>query len=75
MAWLWAMGWFLNSLQKPILRLSLPFFRIALIYVPVYMMVFFAVLFTSEPSVKFILPLHLFATFCMFYFFYFFWSR
>lgn len=71
LAWLWAIGRFLNSLQKPIVRLKLNFFRIALIYVPVYLLISFPVMFSSEPPVQIILALHLFALFCLFYIFYF----
>jgi hypothetical protein len=70
-AWLWAMGSFLIALQKPVVRLKLSFFRIALIYAPVYGIAFFAVLLTYEPPVQAVLPLHLFAMYCMFYIFYF----
>jgi len=41
LAWLWAMGSFLNSIQNPVFRLKPLFFRVALIYTPVYMLVFF----------------------------------
>ena len=71
LAWLWAMGWFLNSLQKPVVRLKLSFFRFALIYAPAYMLIFFPVMSTSEPPVQIVVPLHLFAIFCLFYVFFF----
>jgi hypothetical protein len=70
-AWLWALGSFLNPLQKPGVRLKLPFFRAALIYPPVYTIVFFAVFFTSGPPFQVVLPLHLSAIFCLLYSFYF----
>ena len=66
-AWLWAMGSFLNHLQNPGVRLKRPFFLVALLYPPVYGTVFF---FADLPS-KVILPLHLFAIFCLIYCFYF----
>ena len=68
--WLWAMSSFLNSIQEPDVKLNLSFFRVALIYVPVYLLVFMAAVF-SEPPAAIIVPLHLFATFCIFYMFYF----
>jgi|SRR5215467_8723526 len=66
-AWLWAMGSFLNPLQKPGVRLKLPFFCFALLYPPVYGIAFFL---ADLPS-KAVLPLHLFAIFCLLYCFYF----
>jgi hypothetical protein len=66
-AWLWAMGSFLNSLQKPGLTLKLPLFRVALLYPPVYGVVFFL----ADLPAWAVLPLHLFALFCLFYCFYF----
>jgi hypothetical protein len=71
LAWLLAIGWFLNSLQKPTVRLNLSFFRVASIYTPIYMLVFFIVILTSEPPMQIIFTLHLFAMFCIFYVFYF----
>ena len=66
-AWLWAMGSFLNSLQKPGLTLKLPLFRVALLYPPVYGVVFFL----ADLPAKAVFPLHLFALFCVLYCFYF----
>jgi hypothetical protein len=72
LAWLWAMGSFLNSLQNPAFRLKPLFFRVAMVYVPAYMLIFFPVFFASVLApIEIILPLHLFAIFCMFYTFYF----
>ena len=69
--WLWAMGSFLNSIQKLGVRLNLSFFRVALVFVSVYMVVFFPVVLIAEPPAQVIVPLHLFATSCIFYAFYF----
>jgi len=66
-AWLWAMGSFLNALQKPAARLKQPLFRVALVYPPIYGIVFFL---ANLPS-KAVLPLHLFAILCLLYCFYF----
>jgi hypothetical protein len=74
LAWLWVMGSFLNSIQNPTLKLKPWFFRLALIYPPAYGFVFFAVFLSpglGPAAEKVILPLHLFAMFCMFYVLYF----
>jgi hypothetical protein len=41
--WLWAMGAFLNALQRYDVRMKLSFFRFALVFAPVYMVLFFPV--------------------------------
>src|SRR5215469_18900417 len=46
--WLWAMGSFLNSIQKLGVRMNL-FLRVALVFVPVYLAVFFPVVLIAEP--------------------------
>jgi hypothetical protein len=51
--------------------MNLSFFRVALVFVPVYLAVFFPVVLIAEPPSQIIAPLHLFATFCIFYAFYF----
>jgi hypothetical protein len=71
LGWLWAMGSFLNPLEEPSVRLRLMYFRAALLYQPVYGFVFFAVFLNPGPPVQVVLPLHLFAIFCLLYCFYF----
>jgi hypothetical protein len=73
LAWLWAMGSFLNSLQNPAVRLKPLFFRVAMVYVPAYMLIFFSVFFAPglAPPIELFLPLHLLAIFCMSYTFWF----
>jgi hypothetical protein len=51
--------------------MKLSFFRFALVFAPVYMVLFFPVDFVSEPPAEIIAPLHLLATFCFFCLFYF----
>jgi hypothetical protein len=71
-AWLWSMGSFLSSIVHPALRLNAAFFRFTLIYPPLYAPVFVAFL-EKQQSLVFaaVIPLHLFAMFCMFYNLYF----
>ena len=69
--WLWAMGSFLNSIQKQGVKLKLSFFRLALIYPPVYVVVFLAAFNTPELPIQVVLPLHVLAIFCLLYCFYF----
>lgn len=73
LAWFWSMGSFLSSIVDPALRLSTRFFRCALLYPLLYALVLFG--FALPPSVfpamAIILPLHLFAMFCLFYDMYF----
>jgi hypothetical protein len=71
LGWLWAIGSFLNTLQGSDVRMKLSFFRFALVFAPVYMVLFFPLVFASEPPVEIIVLLHLLATFCLFYMFYF----
>lgn len=70
--WFWAMGMFLNSTNQPSLELRTGFFRFALIY-PVLYGCAFAAFFLNPGTSMFpiILPLHLFALFCLFYDLYF----
>ena len=71
-AWFWSMGSFLNSIGEPTFRLRVGFFRFALLYPTVYMFIFFALFSSSRPAVlAFLLPLHFFAMFCLFYDLYF----
>ena len=44
LAWLWAMGSFLNSIVEPALRLGIGFFRFALIYPVIYVPLFLEVI-------------------------------
>jgi hypothetical protein len=74
LGWLWSMGTFLNSILPPMLRMKMGFFRFALaypaVYLPVFMLIFQSA--TRNPGILAIMfPLHLFATFCMFYLLYF----
>src|SRR5260370_24317437 len=72
--WLWSLGSFLRSIADPALRLKMGFFRFAAVFALIYMSVFMA-LFDSIPThpavFGVIFPLHLFATYCMFYLLYF----
>jgi CBS domain containing-hemolysin-like protein len=71
-AWLWSMGSFLNSIGQPALRLRPGFFRFALLYPAVYIVVFFVLFGTAKPAlIAVIFPLHFFAMFCLFYDLYF----
>ena len=72
--WLWAIGSLLSSVVLPPLRLRMGFFRLSLIYPVVYVPFFIFLMFSNNPMltmVALILPLHLFAMFCMFYDLYF----
>lgn len=73
MGWLWAMGMFCNSLNSPPVRGRTAFFRFAFIYPLLYMVAFVAVFFDLGISISpwIIVPLHLFAMFCIFYDLYF----
>jgi hypothetical protein len=67
--WFWCLGSFLYSLVKPNLRLSLPFFRFALVYPLVYMAVFQIIPF-EKLTLGYglaVFPFHLFAVFCLFF--------
>jgi len=72
--WLWCLGLFLNSLLDASRRKRLAFFRFAIIYPPLYMLVFMAVfqnMSTTPGLFLMIFPLHLWAMFCLLYDFYF----
>jgi uncharacterized RDD family membrane protein YckC len=72
LSWLWSVGWFLNSVGEPGLRLRKGFFRIALLFPAVYILLFLVSFGTSNPVfLALIFPLHLFATFCLLYDLYF----
>lgn len=73
LGWLWSMGSFLFSISDPSLRLNLGFFRFAIIFPALYL---FSALpfFLSSRSIiveSTLLPLHMFAFFCLIYTFYF----
>lgn len=71
--WLWSMGSFLSSVVPPSLKLRTRFFCFALIYAVVYIPLFIFLIFVNNqrPMFALIVPLHLFAMFCMFYSLYF----
>jgi hypothetical protein len=72
LGWLWSMGSFLSSIVQPSLRLATGFFRFALFFPAVYFAVFIAIFPGFTPSAfAIIIPLHLFAMFCMLYLLYF----
>ena len=76
--WLWSLGVFLNSVVPLHLRMKLTFFRLSVIYLPLYVPVF-GVFFQNQnlPPVMvialyaLIFPLHLFGMFCQIYNMYF----
>jgi hypothetical protein len=71
LSWFWAMGPFLGSIVRPDLKLNQGFFCFALIY-PVFYAFFFRFVLSIQPvKLCLILPLHLFAMFCLFYLLYF----
>lgn len=66
--WLWMMGSFLNLLVKPPLRLSLGFFRFALIFPLVYGLAFPFVVWVPRAFSDFLVfPIHIFAMICLIY--------
>lgn len=70
--WFWSMGSFLSSISRPTLRLRVRFFRFALFYPTVYILIFFATFNVTRPALlALIFPLHFFAMFCLFYDLYF----
>jgi hypothetical protein len=70
--WFWSMGSFLSSIVQPALKLKTAFFRFALIYPGLYGILFIATFQKFQPRLlAVIVPLHLFAMFCMFYDLYF----
>jgi hypothetical protein len=72
LGWFWSMGSFLSSIAQPSLKMEMGFFRFALIYPALYVPVFMATFPSFKPLViAIIIPLHFFATFCMFYLLYF----
>ncbi len=72
LTWFWAMGSFLSSIVRPELKLKLRFFRFALLYSIFYAFFFFKFVLSTQPVQVFaIIPLHLFAMFCLLYILYF----
>jgi hypothetical protein len=72
LTWFWAMGSFLNSIARPDLKMKLGFFRFALIYPIFYAFFFFKFVLSTHPVQAFVIvPLHLFAMYCLFYVVYF----
>ena len=70
--WLWSMGSFLNSIVHPALKLNTAFFRLTLIYPPLYVLGFMTSFQKQLPLLLVVvIPLHLVAMFCMFYNLYF----
>ena len=66
--WLWTMGSLLNSLVKPPLRLSLGFFRFALVFPLVYGLAFPFLAWVPRTSRNYVIvPIHLFAMICLIY--------
>jgi hypothetical protein len=66
--WLWSLGTFLNSILHSPLKLSKTFFRFALIYPAAYAPFFMGAFFNSKIALlAIILPLHVFAIFCLIY--------
>lgn len=72
LAWLWALGRFLSSLAPQDLRLNITWFKLSLIY-PLAYTVLLGIALQRTPArfPPWIIPLHLFAMFCMFYNLYF----
>ena len=78
--WIWSLGVFLNSVVPSNLRMKESFFRIAAVFIPLYLPVF-GVFFQNTDHVRnvtlilisfaIIVPLHLFAMFCQVYIWYF----
>src|SRR5258708_16654704 len=70
--WLWCVGAFCNSIVDEALRLRSKFQGVAAIYPPFYAVFFVARLGSfGGRTLEIILPLHLFAMFCMLYLLYF----
>lgn len=72
LGWYWALGSFLNSTLRPPTKLKASFFHFAVVYPIVYIPVFFFLaIHPGMPSPFILIPLHLFAMFCIFYLLYF----
>ena len=74
LGWFWSMGTFLSSMVPTAIRLKTAFFRFALVYPGLYIFLFLALFqsTTTNPALfAIIFPLHVLATFCMFYDLYF----
>jgi hypothetical protein len=66
LAWLWSMGSFLNSIVQPQNRIGVASFRVTLVYPALYAFAFLAFYkkLDSLPETV-VIPLHLFAVFCL----------
>jgi hypothetical protein len=78
--WIWFLGAFLSSVVPSHLRMKMAFFRVAVIYVPLYLPILdtFLQIQTETRNLSLVLiswavvfPLHLFAMFCQIYSWYF----
>ena len=66
--WLWSVGSFLSSIVQPALRRRSGFFLFSVIYSSVYVFAFGAIFQSINPRLfAVIIPLHLFAMYCIFY--------
>ena len=72
MGWMWSMGSFLVSISEPSLKLSIHYFRFAIIFPTLYLLTALPFFLSRNSTVEaIILPLHLLTMFCLFYVFYF----
>jgi hypothetical protein len=73
MGWLWSMGSFLVSISEPSLKLSVHYFRFAIVFPTLYLLTGSPIFLSRNSTVEatILLPLHLLAMFCLFYVFYF----
>jgi len=72
LAWYWSVGSFLSSAVVPKFRMKAGFFHFAVLYPLLYISLVFWFLVTyGDRGWAVIIPLHLFAMFCMFYVLYF----
>ena len=70
--WLWSLGTFIQSLVPLPFRLNRTFFLIAVIYPPLYAVLFMTVFHVTNPMLfAIIFPLHLLAVFCVLFSWYF----
>ncbi len=70
LGWFWSVGSFLSSIVPPRLKLKMGFFRFAVTYPALYVLLFLALLqsaSTRPAIVVIIFPLHFLAMFCLFY--------
>jgi hypothetical protein len=72
MGWLWSMGSFLFSISEPSLKLSIHYFRFAIVFPTLYLLTALPFFLSRDSTVEaIILPLHLLAVFCLLYVIYF----